>query len=487
MALMQFRLDINIIGAAARPVSSTQPPSRQNLQPLLKKVNLFGIATVVAAVVLSIGIAQQNLLLVVPLAMLGLVILVPVEASLGLFAFAVPFDNLPVGNSAHSISWIAGAFAGVVLLLYGLVNHRWQAPPPSTLWWGLFVLWTAASLLWAIEPRTGLERLSTVAFLFVFYLVAVSFRLNRGELTRILLLAAAGGAVAAALLVFEFGEGARLSGRATLTFGEGSANPNDFSTGLLLPFSLALAGVISRGGLVKKAIMLGVLALIGTSIFLTMSRGTLIALSATLLVLLFRVGMHRRILLPILIVALPLFFLPNLFYQRLEETPHSRGTGRVDILIAAAEVVKHNAVIGVGLANFPVAYDRFAGYAPVFRGYARAAHNAYLQVWAETGVIGLALFLAAIWSQMKRARAACSKPSSHNYVGIAIEAACWGLLVAACAGNIHWNKAFWLAFIVLALVTREARRESELNGYANHHGLSPTDANPCTGRLVVMN
>jgi O-antigen ligase len=326
-------------------------------------------------------------------------------------------------------------------------------------------LWTATSLLWAIDPGIGVERLSTVAFLFAFYLVAVSFHLNRGELRLILLLAIAGGAVAAALAISEFGRGTGLSGRATLVFGQGWANPNDFSSGLLMPFSLALGGIVSRGGLIKKAILLGALAVIATSIFLTMSRGSLIALSAILLVWLFRVGVRRRMLIPILVVVFPLFFLPELFYQRLERAPYGRGTGRVDILIAGTEIVKHYPIIGVGLANFTIAYNEFAGYAPVFRGHDRAAHNAYLQVWAETGVIGLALFLAAIWSQMKRARPVGPKLASRDYLGIAVEAACWGLLVAACAGNIHWNKAFWLAFIVLALVTREAQRESELNPY----------------------
>jgi O-antigen ligase len=84
----------------------------------------------------------------------------------------------------------------------------------------------------------------------------------------------------------------------------------------------------------------------------------------------------------------------------------------------------------------------------------------YLQVWAETGLIGFALFIAAIYFQMKHVRspANCRSPS---YWEIGVGAGCWGLLVAGFGGNIQWSKEFWLCLILLTVITP---KESIENG-----------------------
>jgi hypothetical protein len=197
-----------------------------------------------------------------------------------------------------------------------------------------------------------------------------------------------------------------------------------------------------------------------------MSRGGLIALSTVLFVFLLKGGVRRRMLVPILLIALPLLFMPDLFYKRVKEAPESRGTGRFDIWTAGMEVVKANPVAGSGLGNFGEAYRKVAGYAPIFRGYDRASHNIFLDIWAETGLIGLALFSTSLWSQMKQSRPAGSN-RLHDHFEIAIEAACWGLLVHGLSGNTEWNKPLWLTYILLTLVRRQVQRESEFNQPSN--------------------
>lgn len=428
---------------------------------------LFSAAAVVAAAGISIAIVQQNALALAAITAVALAIVLPVEMSLGPFAILVPFDQvLVLGKSGTTITWVAGAFAGATLVAYGLVSGRFKAPPRAGLYWALFMLWTAASTAWAINPAASVKWLSTIATLFGLYIVAVSVRVTGRELSRICLLAVAGGAIAACLVIIQFAGRITVEGRASLVAGNLNANPNDLAFSLLLPFSLALGAVLSRGGLLKRTALGVALALTTVSILLTMSRGGLIALLATLLVYLFRAGVRRRMLAPILILAIPLFFLPNLFYQRLEEGRTNRGTGRYDIWLAGLEIVKRNPIIGVGLANFPVAYQKVSGYAHIFyprKGYSRDAHNTYLLVCAEMGMIGFAFFVAAIWSQMRAVRRALTRRGPPDYLGIAIEAACWGLLVAGLSGSIQWSKSFWLAFMLLTLLT-QTRRESELKG-----------------------
>jgi O-antigen ligase len=421
-------------------------------------------ATIVAAAILvGMAIAQEESLALVLIALLACVVILPVETSLGLFALSVPFDMVLVfggSDSNTTLSWMAGAFAGGVLLLYVLVSGKFQPPPRSALWWGLFSFWTCLSTVWAVDPAVSLDRLPTVVCLFSLYLIAVSVRISDREFSRILTLLIVGGAIAGALIIKE----ARQMGfenRATLVFGNQEANPNDLGDNLLLPFSLVVGALISAGSWLKRSLSLVALTLLATGIFLTMSRGSLVALLAIVATFLLRSGARKRTLAAILVIAVPMLFLPDLFYERIKEAPTGRGTGRLDIFLAGTELVKQNPIVGVGLANFTVAYNQFAGYAPVFRGYGRAAHNAFLQVWGETGLVGFVLFILAIYWQMKEVRAGPSNRRSRNLMGIAVEAGCWGMLVAAFSGNIHWSKAFWLGFILLARSTRQEQHESE--------------------------
>src|SRR5579862_253174 len=434
-------------------------------------LDLSNIAIVTTAVIVGIAIAGQSFLALAALAVVSLALLFPVETSLGIFALLVPFDQvLVLGKSDFTISWFTGAFAGATLVLHGAMTHRFRTPARSEFYWAAFIFWTVASLTWSIDPATGMKRLPSVVALFGVYIVAANFQITRQELSRVLLLAVAGGTVAASIIIFQFGHNIPFEGRGSLAVNGTEANPNELAASLILPASLALCGLLARGSRLKRGALMAVLVVIASSIFLSMSRGSLLALAAALLFCMFRVGVNKRLMLA-LVLGAPLLFLSSLFYQRLEESLTGRGTGRYDIWLAGAQIVKDHPIIGVGLANFPVAYAKVAGYAHVFpsHGYVREAHDAYLQVCAETGIIGLILFLGALRAQLKEVRAAISR--RVEYSAIALEASCWGMLVAALSGNIQWNKSFWLVFILLALVTRQCHSESEPDTFLRPTGL----------------
>ncbi len=167
----------------------------------------FGIAAGFGGGLVGLAVVQQNLLLVAGIAFLACVFPWPVEISLGVFAFLVPWDDvLELGDSGVTLARLAGAFAGAILLAYGFLSGRLRVPARSALLRGLFVLWSAASFLWAIDPARSLERLGTAVSLFGLYLVVASFDITRRELARILVLTAAGGALAGAVVICQFVE-----------------------------------------------------------------------------------------------------------------------------------------------------------------------------------------------------------------------------------------------------------------------------------------
>jgi len=123
--------------------------------------------------------------------------------------------------------------------------------------------------------------------------------------------------------------------------------------------------------------------------------------------------------------------------------------------------------MGAGLDNFPLGYQQFAGLASRFpyHGYMRGAHNTFLNMAVENGIVGFGLFVAGLISQLRVAQ--------HSRVRLApplvsYEAACYGLLVAGFFLDLFWWKLFWLAWILLALASRVDECQIRRNAITHH-------------------
>ncbi|MCU1307543.1 MAG: glycosyltransferase [Acidobacteriaceae bacterium] len=411
---------------------------------------------------LGVVIAREQWLFLIPVAAIPLVLLWPVQMSLGMFAFILPFDSVAALDKegiGTTLNFIIGAASGLILLTTGIVTRRLERPPRAALWWGLFVLWSALTVLWALEPETALGRLPTVFASFLLYVAAVCFRMTRKELSGVLLLAMLGGIIAAGYASLNF---MRAGGgeRATLVLGERTTNPNQFAAIMLLPLSLALGRFISSRGWVNRIAMMASVAVIAFAILLSMSRGSLIAVGALIVVYVYRIGVHRRMVLAVSVLILLLFAMPDLFFTRVQGGIISRAAGRFDIWQVGLTAFKHYGIFGAGLDNFPVAYDKFVGDAPRFPGYRNNPHNIYLGISVEMGIVGLLLFLGAVRSQLRAVqRFQADANGLVPPVVVACEAACWGMLVAGFSGSFVWNKVFWLSWILLAIAVRVVYRE----------------------------
>ncbi|MEU8657336.1 O-antigen ligase family protein, partial [Actinoplanes philippinensis] len=90
------------------------------------------------------------------------------------------------------------------------------------------------------------------------------------------------------------------------------------------------------------------------------------------------------------------------------------GSGREDLWRAALHLALENPILGLGLENFQVHKPAVAleiGQVQNASAVAEkplVAHNTYLQLWVDSGVIGLALFLTivvfCIWCSLRAAR-----------------------------------------------------------------------------------
>ena len=200
-----------------------------------------------------------------------------------------------------------------------------------------------------------------------------------------------------------------------------SVNPNILAGGLA-PLAVFASAVLVGGsplGREKEATgggarlagaglrLLALLTLAASlvALIVTQSRGALLALlgGAALLALLEWIASRRWWLPALLVMAIGLGLLAGPFVERALPPPDSKDMltldGRRPIWEAAIRMIGRAPLSGVGLGNFKTASARDAtdvsavGPPGSFRG-AEHAHNLFLQVASDLGLVGLAAFVA---------------------------------------------------------------------------------------------
>ena len=182
-----------------------------------------------------------------------------------------------------------------------------------------------------------------------------------------------------------------------------------FYLGLIFPFSLALFLFERR----RRFLWLVVSGLLLIILLLTFSRGGYLGLAAALLVLVAlgwpRFSQAAKKLLAasgLLAAALLVLFGAPVLGRLTSSFDLAEGSnlGRLAVWQESWAVIKDSPLVGVGLGNYPATVD--------FSGPYRSAvtsHNLYLDLWAEIGVLGLAVWFLVIfgaaqcaWRQLKK-------------------------------------------------------------------------------------
>jgi len=185
---------------------------------------------------------------------------------------------------------------------------------------------------------------------------------------------------------------------------------NFYSLILLVTFPLAAYFVASGRGAARMAALAAGACILG-GVVLTMSRGAGVAVVITGLVLTVVGILPRRILLVFAAVGLVLLSLVPAYAERLgsltnvgsvadERAASSQAAddslrGRYSEMMAAARVFQDHPIVGVGPGQFASYYQEYStGLGVNVHGSdQREAHNLYLDLAAELGILGLGAFL----------------------------------------------------------------------------------------------
>ena len=247
-------------------------------------------------------------------------------------------------------------------------------------------------------------------------------------------------------------------------------NPNAFGEILVLLIPLAIALMLgSRGWLGRFWGFLGT-ALGSVSLAMTYSRAGWLGLLVA--VFLFVLLWNRKVIPAVLILgvaAVPL--LPDTVLHRILtifNMSDTSTTSRFPLYQAAGRLLKLHPIHGVGLGSDAVRQavsdlNLYHGKAPFVH-----CHDVYLQVWTETGILGLLAFLGSAGWTLKKAAGTVAHKKGDRRTRLSIVggiSAVIGVMICGIADYIwHYPRVmlvFWFVFALTLAGIRLAAREQE--------------------------
>ena len=378
--------------------------------------------------------------------------------------FVLPWgESIPMLGSAVLASWLGLATLGTVALRT-CVTRRIRKPSPLHYWMLAFALWSIVSVLWTVDWDSTVTRAGTYLQLLILVWLIWESAPNETRVAGLLQAYVLGALMSSGLTIYNFVIGrtaAQLAANLgrdvweTSRYSIAGINANDL--GLVLAISMPMAfylAVSSKGPAVKLLCWLQVVAGM-TAILLTGSRGSLLAalVSLTMLPLIAsRLPLSQRLVSSaacVALVACALYLVPRASWSRIlefgSEISNGTLTHRTLLWTAGLDAFRDRAFLGVGAGAYGIAMIKSADFSYITGNAANGvAHNTFLSVLVELGVVGALLlvgFLAALLYCALRMR----------YV----ERCLWITLlstwaVGAFALTWEYRKPTWLLFGLLA-------------------------------------
>jgi O-antigen ligase len=344
-------------------------------------------------------------------------------------------------------------------------------------------LLAAASVLFSIWKSYTLQTVTdSLLTVFASYLVAIAALPNWPSIKRLLRGLVYAGAVLAATGLAEFAGG---------RFEVGSSyDPNDLAYVLVSVVPLAIGLGIAAAGY-RRLMWFGGAALLIFVALLTQSRGGLVALLAVGTFLAWkpfprfpvqdpgRPASRRLVRNAVIVLALAATawsFLPDDARQRFESLFYLSTDYNVDATNETGRLALWKRGI-VAAAKKPIGYGagNFSAVDGAYGGRYKAAHNSFLLVLVELGVMGLVLFIRMYylaWRTLNQPPAANSAAGGADptlemrILGHAIKGALIGTLVAGFFLSQTYASVLWLIFGAVAAISALSPSLTTSRGHA---------------------
>lgn len=226
-------------------------------------------------------------------------------------------------------------------------------------------------------------------------------------------------------------------------------NPNVLGQYLVMSIPVAFALMWSEKKIWAKAFYLGVTAVMGACLIFTWSRAAWIGI---ILAIGFYMIMKDRRWSALLVVALLImpFVLPESILSRITSLGNMKDSStayRFSVWLSSLRMAGDYWLSGIGLGAG--AFERvYQKYALNGAGFALHAHNFYIQLVVEMGILGIVLFAMMIISTYRKIISIKEKKSVNYNVALAMGGAILGYLFQGVAENLWYNYRMILLFFI---------------------------------------
>lgn len=389
-----------------------------------------------------------------------------------LFVLVLPIENIFVLPVVGSL----GRLTGLLLLLCAVPlflergAFRLRRPPAAVLLLALYVLWSFAGLIWSVEPSSTVGYATT--FLQFLVLIVALWQIFPDEAGRLQVMQAyvIGCVIAVLDGIRNFATG---NEAVYLRFSVSNTDPNEYALVLALGIPMAYE-LFTRSRRAVRVLNLVLIPVLLVGIVLSSSRGGTVAAAVALMV--FPLGFlaldrfSRRTILAVLalvMVAIPFYWdeiaatvgtnierISTLGSELTSGTLNERST----IWSGGLEAFGSRPVLGSGGGTFPAALEEVMGMRQV-------AHNTYISVAVEMGLVGFALFVAILLTATLPLLVRINARTLPSLILLAT------LLIGIAPLSWEFRKPFWLVVTLLLLLRsvqleRGSPAQAQVGAYA---------------------
>lgn len=352
--------------------------------------------------------------------------------------FTIPWEEMFLVPGLGTPGRIMGLVLAAFWLLAVISTGKIRTPGPFHFVFLLFILWHVLSTLWTIDPALTLGRLSAyiqlIGLVYIIWdLYTTPAAVKRGLQAYIL-----GAYVSVGSLLGNFVAGNEtLTGRFTAT----GFDPNNIGVilalGVVPAWHLATSDGQGRLAFLFRTINYLYLPAAALAVLLTGSRGALIAIAAAGSYVILNVTRLRPAArnLAVVLLLLALFLVPSVLPSEtlgrlatVDESIADRDlNGRFAIWLEGIDAFAERPLLGAGSSAFRAAV-----------GSGKVAHNSFLSVLVEVGLVGFTLFAILLAMTIVQA-ARLPKPESRLWLAIMAV-----LFIGVLSLNWAQRKQFWL-------------------------------------------
>lgn len=349
---------------------------------------------------------------------------------------------------------------------------RWH---PSMTWllmfWGLVII----GIVFASNRGIAIGNFKGIYWKIIVMTLAIIWIVNSAsQLRAVSVLITLSGLLVGCVAMFNSINGIGLVEGSRVTIGRdiGSmlGDPNDLALVLMFPYAFSLSVTLMSGNSrMYRALCLFICVVLLMAVIATQSRGGLLGVMAVSGIFALRYIKSKGLLLLLAAVASLFLYIASGISDRAsggaaEEGIDASAMGRLYAWEAAARMAFENPFTGVGLNNF---YFNYYFYSSHWDGLNHAVHSTWFGVMAETGILGLIVFVTCIVSLLRTARRTIqlieTKPDQFAPpVKTNAYAVYAGLIGTVVSGTFLTQGFVWPIYLLAALIISVAQIANQI-------------------------